>query len=45
MRYRNILPSHKKYQFGIFYTIHLVGVDMVEIANSILIKEAYFYMI
>ena len=25
--------------------IHLVGVDMIEIANSILIKETYFYTI
>ena len=26
-------------------TIHLVGVDMIEIANVILIIETYFYMI
>ena len=26
-------------------TIHLVGVDMIEIANSILIIEMYFYII
>ena len=26
-------------------TIHLVGVDITEIANSILIIEKYFYMI
>ena len=26
-------------------TIHLVGVDMIEIANLILIIEKYFYMI
>ena len=26
-------------------TIHLVDVDMIEIANSILIIETYFYMI
>ena len=42
MRYRNILNSHKKYQFGIINRIHLVGVDMIEIANSILIIETYF---
>ena len=44
MRYRNILPRQQKYQFGLF-AIHLVGVDMIEIANSILIIETYFYMI
>ena len=26
-------------------SIHLVGVDMIEIADSILIIETYFYMI
>ena len=26
-------------------TIHLVAVDMIEITNSILIIETYFYMI
>ena len=44
MRYLNILPRHKKYQFGLS-TIHLVGVDMIEIADSILIIETHFYMI
>ena len=42
MRYRNILHRHKKYQFRI--TINLVDADMIEIANSILIIETYFYM-
>ena len=26
-------------------TIHLVGVNIIEVANSILIIETYFYMI
>ena len=29
MRYKNILPNHKKYQFE-SSTIHLVGVDMIK---------------
>ena len=44
-RYRNILPSHKQIQILGSSTIHLVGVDMIEIANSILIIEIHFYMI
>ena len=44
MRYRNILHSHKIYQLG-SSTIHLVGVDMIEIVNSILLIETYFYIL
>ena len=44
MRHRNIVPRDKNYQLGLS-TIHLVGVDMIEIVNSILIIETYFYMI
>ena len=44
MRYRNILPRHKNTNLGLS-TIHLVGVDMIKIANSTLIIETYFYMI
>ena len=52
MRYRNIFPRQKKYQFGIYPNIpeylsriHFVGVDMIQIANSILIIETCFYII
>ena len=41
----NILPRHKKIKKLWLSTIHLVGVDMVEITDSILIIETYFYMI
>ena len=41
MRYRNILPRHKNTNFGLS-TIHLVGVDMIEITNSILIYRNVF---
>ena len=44
MRYGNILPRHKKYNFG-SSTIYLVGEEMIEIANLILIVETYFNMI
>ena len=44
MTYINILPSHKNTTLR-SWTIHLVGVDMIAIANSILIIETYFYMI
>ena len=43
MGYRNILHSHKKN--GGSSTFHFVGVDMIEIANSILIIETYYYML
>ena len=36
--------SHKNTNLG-SSTIYLAGVDMIEIANSILIIETYFYMI
>ena len=41
MRYRNISPRHQNINLGLS-AIHLVGVDMIEIANSILIIETYF---
>ena len=41
MSYRNILARHKNTDLGLS-TIHLVGVDMIEIANSILIIERFF---
>ena len=43
MRYRNILTKQKISNFGSF-TIYLLGVDMIEIANSKLIIKTYFYM-
>ena len=50
MRYRDIYPRHKKYQFGIIYNSFswcrkLQTFNMIEIANKILIIETYFYMI
>ena len=45
MRYRNILPIETKNTNLGLSTIHLVGEDMIQIANSILIIETYFYMI
>ena len=41
MRYRDLLPRHKNTNLGLS-TIHLVGVDMIEIVNSILTIETYF---
>ena len=38
MRYINILPSHKNTNLE-SSTIHFVGVDMIEVAHSILIVE------
>ena len=45
MRFRKFLPSHKKYQFGIINTIHVVGVDIDRNRKSVLIIETYFYVI
>ena len=42
MMYLNILPRHKKNANLGLSIIHLVGVDMIEIADSILIIETYF---
>ena len=38
---RNVFRDTKITNLGLS-TIHLVGVDMIEIANSILIIETYF---
>ena len=40
MGYRNILSRQKNNNLG-SSAIHLVGVDMIEIVNSILIIETY----
>ena len=45
MRYLNILPRHKKIPIWDYLQFIYVGVDMIEIADSILIIERYFYMI
>ena len=42
--YKNVLPIVTKIIHFESFTIHLVGVDMIEIANSILIIETYFYI-
>ena len=44
MRYKNIVLNQKKTNFG-SSAIYLLGVDMIEIANSKLFKKTYFYMI
>ena len=44
MMYRNIIPRHKNTNLGLS-TINLVGADMIEIVNSILIIETYLCMI
>ena len=44
MRYRNILPNKKNDKLG-SSTIHLLDVDVIEIANSKLSIKTYFYMI
>ena len=45
MRYINILPRHKKNTNLGLYTVQLLDVDKIEIADSILIIETDFYMI
>ena len=47
MRYWNIISyiGTQNANLGLSTIIHLVGVDMIEIANSILIIETNFYMI
>ena len=44
MSYINIYLDRKNKNLGLS-TIHLVGVDMIEIAVSILIIETYFHII
>ena len=43
MSYRNIYLDTKNTNLGLS-AIHLFGVDMIVIANSILNMETYFYM-
>ena len=41
MRYKNILPNDKNANLGTS-TLYVLGVDMIEIANSKLIIKTYF---